>query len=98
MPSVTIPRAAAALAKSGDQFGCSRSRQLIGVCASSSRLFGSLDCQRAGTQSGATAIKIGQLVGASTVVTGIVVLAVDALTVSVQSVRIDTGRVAATFD
>src|SRR5262245_29845763 len=45
----------------------------------------------------ATAIKIGQLVGASTVVTGNAVLNGDVLTVSVQSVRIDTGRVAATF-
>src|SRR5262249_22320747 len=42
----------------------------------------------------ATAIKIGQLVGASTVVTGNAVLNGDVLTVGVQSVRIDTGRVA----
>ena len=46
----------------------------------------------------ATAIKIGQLVGASTVVTGSAVLNGDVLTVGVQSIRIDTGRVAATFD
>ncbi len=46
----------------------------------------------------ATAIKIGQLVGASTIVTGTAVLNGDALTVGVQSIRIDTGRVAATFD
>jgi tetratricopeptide (TPR) repeat protein len=52
---------------------------------------------RAGLTS-ATAIKIGQLVGASTVVTGSAVLNGDVLTVGVQSIRIDTGRVAATFD
>jgi tetratricopeptide (TPR) repeat protein len=46
----------------------------------------------------ATAIKIGQLVGASSVVTGTAVLTGDVLTVGVQSIRIDTGRVAATFD
>ena len=52
---------------------------------------------RAGLTS-ATAIKIGQLVGASTVVTGRAVLNGDVLTVGVQSIRIDAGRVAATFD
>ena len=52
---------------------------------------------RAGLTS-ATAIKIGQLVGASTVITGSAVLNGDVLTVGVQSIRIDTGRVAATFD
>jgi len=52
---------------------------------------------RAGLTS-ATAIKIGQLVGASTVVTGSAVLNGDVLTVGMQSIRIDTGRVAATFD
>ena len=52
---------------------------------------------RAGLTS-ATAIKIGQLVGASTVVTGSAVLNGDVLTVGLQSIRIDTGRVAATFD
>lgn len=52
---------------------------------------------RAGLTS-ATAIKIGQLVGASTVVMGTAVLNGDVLTVGVQSIRIDTGRVAATFD
>jgi tetratricopeptide (TPR) repeat protein len=46
----------------------------------------------------ATAIKIGQLVGASTIVTGTAVLNGDTLTVGVQSIRIDTGRVAVTFD
>jgi tetratricopeptide (TPR) repeat protein len=52
---------------------------------------------RAGLTS-ATAIKIGQLVGASTVVTGTAILNGDVLTVGVQSIRIDTGRVAATFN
>ena len=52
---------------------------------------------RASLTSG-TVIRIGQLVGASTVVAGHVALDGEVLTVSVQSIRIDTGRIAAEFD
>ncbi len=52
---------------------------------------------RASLTSG-TVIRIGQLVGASTVVGGHVALDGGMLTVSVQSIRIDTGRIAIAFD
>src|SRR5277367_2706389 len=55
-PSVAIPRSAARLANAAAQSGRSTSRQLIGVWATNSRLFGSPECHRAGTQSGAAAI------------------------------------------
>ena len=45
-----------------------------------------------------TVIKIGQLVGATTVVTGRVDLVDRTLTVHVQSLRIDTGRISLEFD
>jgi tetratricopeptide (TPR) repeat protein len=45
----------------------------------------------------ATTIKIGQLVGASTVVSGQLEFSGDSLGLDVEAVRIDTGRVSATF-
>jgi Tfp pilus assembly protein PilF len=45
----------------------------------------------------ATTIKIGQLVGASTVVSGQMTFTGDSLALGVEAVRIDTGRVSATF-
>jgi Tfp pilus assembly protein PilF len=45
-----------------------------------------------------TVIKVGQLVGAATVVSGHLAFAGDTLTVSVEAIRIDTGRISAMFD
>lgn len=45
-----------------------------------------------------TVIKIGQLVGAATVVSGRLDFDGDALAVHVEAIRIDTGRVSADFD
>jgi tetratricopeptide (TPR) repeat protein len=45
-----------------------------------------------------TIIKIGQLIGASTVISGRLVLGGDDITVAVDAIRIDTGRLTSTFD
>ena len=62
------------------------------------RAFERLQVPVRATLTSGTVIRIGQLVGASAVVAGRVALDGDVLTLSVQAIRIDTGRIAAAFD
>ena len=62
------------------------------------RAFDRLQVPPQATLTRGTVIKIGQLVGASTVVTGGVELLDRTLAIHVQSVRIDTGRISLEFD
>ncbi len=61
------------------------------------RAFERLQLPSRATLTSATTIKIGQLVGASTVVSGQLAFSGDSLALDVEAVRIDTGRVSATF-
>jgi tetratricopeptide (TPR) repeat protein len=61
------------------------------------RAFDRLQVPLAATLTRGTVIRIGQLVGATTVVTGRVELADRTLAVHVQAIRIDTGRISAEF-
>ena len=62
------------------------------------RAFDRLQLPPQATLTRGTVIKIGQLVGATTVVTGRVELVDRTLALHVQSVRIDTGRISLEFD
>ena len=62
------------------------------------RAFDRLQVPLQATLTRGTVIKIGQLVGAATVVTGRVDLVDRTLAVHVQSLRIDTGRISLEFD
>lgn len=62
------------------------------------RAFDRLQVPPQATLTRGTVIKIGQLVGATAVVTGRVDLVDRALALHVQSVRIDTGRISLEFD
>ena len=62
------------------------------------RAFDRLQLPPQATLTRGTVIKIGQLVGATTVVTGRVELLDRTLALHVQSVRIDTGRISLEFD
>ncbi len=62
------------------------------------RAFDRLQVPPQATLTRGTVIRIGQLVGATTVVTGRVELVDRALALHVQSIRIDTGRISLEFD
>jgi tetratricopeptide (TPR) repeat protein len=62
------------------------------------RAFERLQVPSRATLTRGTVIKIGQLVGAGTVVSGRLEFAGDALAIHVEAIRIDTGRVSASFD
>ncbi len=62
------------------------------------RAFDRLQVPPQATLTRGTVIKIGQLVGATTVVTGRIELLDRNLAMHVQSVRIDTGRISLEFD
>ena len=61
------------------------------------RAFERLQVPRLATLTRGTIIKVGQLVGATTVVTGHVDLVEQSIVLRVQAIRIDTGRVSAEF-